>query len=268
MKRTIWKMKLTSPMVALITSAIFFTGCSSSVPSEDTGHNHDSGGNHNIVASTSWTALIARTAGLDNIMILAPVEMKHPNEYDFKPGDIEKVNNADMVIYSEYEPFMKQILESAEIPKADRFVIQTENTPNVLNEQISSLAEKMGTTATANRALEEIESTFTEIGDEISKLDAADKRVVAQAYMAPVAESMGYEVVGVFGPAEVTPTQAAELAALKPALIIDNFNFPQGAEIGNLADIKVLELRNYPETEKQTLVELIQENAKKLGLNS
>lgn len=230
-------------------------------------HNHSSAGGHSVVASTSWTALIAKTAGLDNIFILAPVDMKHPNEYDFKPSDIQKVNESDMVLYSEYEPFMKKILESADVPEEDRFVLVTENTPETLNEQISSLAEKMGTTIIAERALEEIDNTFNAVLDQTAKLDAAAKRVVVQAYMVPVAKSMGYEVIGEFGPAEITPTQAAELAVLKPALVIDNFHFPQGVEIANLAKSKRIELRNYPETEEQTLVELIQENAKKLGLN-
>lgn len=269
MKERNWKLKLATPMLALLTSSVIFTGCSLGTNGEDVSHehNHSSAGGHNVVASTSWTALIAKTAGLDNITILAPVDMKHPNEYDFKPSDIQKVNESDMVLYSEYEPFMKKILESADVPEADRFVIVTENSPEMLNEQISSLAEQMGTTNTANRALEEIDSTFEAILAESAKLDSEAKRVVVQAYMVPVAKSMGYEVVGEFGPAEVTPSQAAELAALKPALVIDNYHFPQGEEIAKLANSNHIELRNYPETEEQTLVELIQDNAKKLGLN-
>ncbi|TKH46513.1 hypothetical protein C1I60_02700 [Paenibacillus terrae] len=155
--------------------------------------------------------MLAKTAGLDNVSILAPVDMKHPNEYDFKSNDIKKVNDAAMVIYSEYEPFMKQIFESADVPKEDRCMVVTENTLETLRTLISSLTEKMGTT---------------------------DK----------------------------TLTQAAELATLKPALIIYNFHFPQGTEIASLANVSVVELRNYPETEEQALVQLIQDNAKKLGL--
>ncbi|WP_138754198.1 metal ABC transporter solute-binding protein, Zn/Mn family [Paenibacillus sinopodophylli] len=268
MKPRNWKSKLAAPLLTLLTGAVIMSGCSTTASEENTGneHNHNGATTHSIVASTSWSALIARTAGLDNITILAPVDMKHPNEYDFKPSDIEKVNNADMVVYSEYEPFMKKILESAEVPETDRFAVVTENTPEALNTQISNLAEQMGTTDIASKALEEIDSKFEAVLAETAKLDVAAKRVVAQAYMVPVAKAMGYEVVGEFGPAEVTPTQAAELAALKPALVIDNLHFPQGAEIAKLADSKLVEIRNYPETETQTLTELIGQNAGKLGL--
>lgn len=252
---------------------ILFTGCTGNASSTVTENAQDTELKQaetvtpKIVASTSWTALLAKTAGADSISTLAPVDMKHPNEYDFKPTDIEKVNDASTVIYSEYEPFMKQILEAAEVSDEARLIVVTENTPDMLRKQITSIAEKLGTTDTAQQALKEIDSTFEAVTAATAKLDTESKRVVAQAYMVPVAKALGYEVIGEFGPTEVTPTQAAELAALKPALIIDNFHLPQGAEIANIADRPVVELRNYPETAEQTLVELIQENAKKLGLH-
>lgn len=62
----------------------------------------------------------------------------------------------------------------------------------------------------------------------------------------PVAKSMGYKLAGEFGPAEVTPTQ--------------------GAGNAKLADSKLVEIRNFPETETQALVALIRQNAEKLGL--
>jgi zinc transport system substrate-binding protein len=266
MKKRKTTFKLTFPLLAFVMGAVIFSGCTSTENAQSTGHEHGDTGTHSIVASTSWTALLAKTAGLDNVSILAPVDMKHPNEYDFKPSDIKKVNDAAMVIYSEYEPFMKQIFESADVPKEDRFMVVTENTPATLRTQISSIAEKMGTTDKAEQALKEIDSTFKAVLAQTAKLDPDSKRVVAQAYMVPVAKALGYKVVGQFGPAEVTPTQAAELAALKPALVIDNLHFPQGAEIASLAKVSAVELRNYPETKEQTMVQLIQDNAKKLGL--
>ncbi|SLK20982.1 MULTISPECIES: metal ABC transporter solute-binding protein, Zn/Mn family [unclassified Paenibacillus] len=265
-------LKKFSPLLVLVMGTILFTGCTGNASSTVTENAQDTEPKQaetvtpKIVASTSWTALLAKTAGADSISTLAPVDMKHPNEYDFKPTDIEKVNDASTVIYSEYEPFMKQILEAADVPEEARLIVMTENTPDMLREQITTIAESLGTTDTAQQALKEIDSTFEAVNAETSKLDTESKRVVAQAYMVPVAKALGYEVVGEFGPTEVTPTQAAELAAMKPALIIDNLHFPQGAEIANIADRPIVELRNYPETAEQTLVQLIQDNAKKLGL--
>ncbi|WP_340398373.1 zinc ABC transporter substrate-binding protein [Paenibacillus sp. FSL H8-0079] len=265
-------LKKFSLLLVLVMGTILFTGCTGNASStvtenaQNTEQKQAETVTPKIVASTSWTALLAKTAGVEDVTILAPVDMKHPNEYDFKPSDIEKVNDASTVIYSEYEPFMKQILEAADVPEEEQLVVVTENTPEALHTQIMNIAQKTGTTAVAEQAMKEIDSTFEAVRAETAKLDTQSKRVVAQAYMVPVAKALGYEVIGEFGPAEVTPTQAAELAALKPALIIDNLHFPQGAEISSIADRPVIELRNYPETSEQTLVQLIQDNAKKLGL--
>ncbi|MNI42205.1 high-affinity zinc transporter periplasmic component [compost metagenome] len=243
--------------------ALLLTGCNTSTSSEKN-HAHQSG--HQTVASTSWTALIAKTAGAKDVTILAPVEMKHPNEYDFKPSDVEKVKKADMVVYSEYEPFMKKVLEASAVPEANRVMVVTENTPDNLKKQVRSLAKMFESESAVKEWEVKLDATFTSIQAASGKLDAASKKAVVQAYMVPVAKSMGFEVVGTYGPAEVTPAKAAELAALKPAVVIDNFHFPQGAEIAKIANSKIVELRNYPATEQQTMIELIEENAAKLGL--
>lgn len=266
MKKHTTRFKKMVPLLSLVMGTMLFTGCTAAENVQGTEQKQPETVTKSIVASTSWTALLAKTAGVEDVTVLAPVDMKHPNEYDFKPSDIEQVNHASSVIYSEYEPFMKQILEAADVPEKDRLMVVTENTPEALRTQITTIAKKIGTTDVAEQALKEIDTTFEAVHAETSKLDQKSKRVVAQAFMVPVAKAYGYDVVGVFGPAEVTPTQAAELAAMKPALVIDNFHFPQGAEISSIASVPVVELRNYPETSEQTIVQLIQDNARKLGL--
>ncbi|MBR2107387.1 MAG: hypothetical protein IJ937_08980 [Treponema sp.] len=53
-----------------------------------------------IVASTSWVASIAELAGIDDVPTIAPVNLKHPPEYEIKPMDILKVSQADLFIYN------------------------------------------------------------------------------------------------------------------------------------------------------------------------
>lgn len=37
-----------------------------------------------VVASSSWTGAIAEAAGADEVRVLAPFELKHPPEYDYR----------------------------------------------------------------------------------------------------------------------------------------------------------------------------------------
>ena len=53
-----------------------------------------------VVASTSWVAAMARAAGAERITVLAPMELKHPPEYDFKPNDIIAATQAQWVLWA------------------------------------------------------------------------------------------------------------------------------------------------------------------------
>ena len=266
MKRTTLKKRLIGFAGMTLMMGMVLIGCQNNSTEQQTnsGHTHESG--HVLVASTSWTGVIAKTAGAENVTILAPVDMRHPNEYDFKPSDVESVKNADMIFYSEYEPFMKKVFESAATPVDHQVAVMTENSPDNLKKQVKAIAEKLGTVEKAQAWEKELDALFATIGESAAKVEPAKKKAVVHMFMIPVAASMGYEVIGSFGPAEVSPTQAAELAALKPAIIIDNYHMPQGGEIAKIAEAPLVELRNFPETEQQTMLELIRSNAVKLGL--
>ncbi|MEK5232113.1 hypothetical protein MHB42_10105 [Lysinibacillus sp. FSL K6-0232] len=61
-----------------------------------------------VVASTSLTAMIAKAAGAKNVTYIAPLELRHPPEYDYRPSDLSKITDS-YIIYLGYEPFMKKI---------------------------------------------------------------------------------------------------------------------------------------------------------------
>ncbi len=68
-----------------------------------------------IVASTSWVAAMARAAGAKRITVLAPIELRHPPEYDFRPGDIIAATQAQWIIWAGYEGFIKNLIAAAQI---------------------------------------------------------------------------------------------------------------------------------------------------------
>ena len=98
-----------------------------------------------VVASTSWTGAIAEAAGADEIRILAPFELKHPPEYDYRPSDIARLRFASLLVYGGYEPFVKKLAVAAGLPPDKMMVIVTSNDPDNQKKQARLLAEKLGT---------------------------------------------------------------------------------------------------------------------------
>ncbi len=219
-----------------------------------------------VVASTSWTALMARAAGAGDVAVLAPAELKHPPEYDFRPSDVEKLKDAKLIVYAGYEPFMKKMLQAAQTPGDKVVQVVTVNTPDNLKKQTRLLAEKLGT-AEAQKAWEaEFDRAVSALQEAAAKQNVAGRRVLAQKHQAAFARWLGYQVVAEFGPEELSPAKMGELASLKPDLIIDNFHNPQGAGIADMAKCPRVELRNFPGPEHKSLQDLLADNARKLGL--
>ncbi len=252
--------KIVVLLLALTLVFPLLVGCSSedsTTPAED---------QLKIVASTSWTALIAEAAGAENVTVLAPVEMRHPPEYDFKPSDVQALLEADWIIMAGYEGFMNQMIAANNISEEKIIRITTTNTAAVLIEQTKAIAEKLGTT----ELQQAWENQLTEAMDNILALatekEVAETRVLVHMHMQAFVRSLGYNVVGVFSPEDSSPAKMGELAALNPDLIIDNYHNAQGETLGEMTGALRVELRNFPGPEHKSIIELLVDNAKKLGL--
>ena len=219
-----------------------------------------------VVASTSWTALMAKAAGADNVVVLAPAELKHPPEYDFRPSDVAELKGAKLIIWGGYEPFMRKLLEITQTPD-DRIIrVLTVNTPDNLKEQTRLLAAKLGTTEKQKSWEVEFERVVSAIKEAATKQNVPEKRVLVHKHLADFVKWLGYQVVGEFGPEELSPAKMTELAGLKPDLIIDNFHNPQGRGLADITKAPRVELRNFPGPEHKSLQELLLDNARKLEL--
>lgn len=219
-----------------------------------------------VVASTSWTGAIARAAGADEVRVLAPLELKHPPEYDYRPADIAKLGEATAVVYAGYEPFMKKLLDAAGYPESKTVKVTTTNTPDNLKQQARLLAEKLGTV----KREAEWELQFEKVTAELLKKAEAKKisktKVLVQQHQQPFVKWLGYQIVGVFSAEELTPTKVMEYANLKSDLVIDNFHNPQGKPIVEVAKCEYVELINFPSVKAPGLIDLFKENAGRLGL--
>ncbi|MDI6742050.1 MAG: hypothetical protein QMD11_04845 [Smithella sp.] len=219
-----------------------------------------------VVASTSWTAAIAKAAGADEVRILAPFDLKHPPEYDYRPSDIAKLRFANLLVYGGYEPFIKKLAVTAGFPEDKIIIIQTSNDPEILKKQAQMLSEKMGTQTREAQWEKAFDKALSGVREHTRKNNFRHKKVLVQKYQLPFVKWLGFHVIGVFDADEMSPNKVMEYAKMKPDMVIDNFHNPQGKPIAEIAQCDYVALINFPSAKAPTLIELFNENASKLGI--
>ncbi len=219
-----------------------------------------------VVASTSWTGAIADAAGADEVRILAPFELKHPPEYDYRPSDIAQLRSAHLLVYGGYEPFVKKLAVAAGLPQERMIVIVTSNDPDNLMKQARFLAEKMGTQKREVAWEKALNKVLADIQKQAQKNKISQKRVLVQKYQVPLVKWLGFDVIGAFNTDELSPNKVMEYAMMKPDMVIDNFHNPQGKPIAEIAKCDYVAIINFPSANARSLIELLKENATKLGI--
>jgi zinc transport system substrate-binding protein len=198
-----------------------------------------------VVASTSWTAAIARAAGAADITVIAPLELKHPPEYEIKPSDLDAVSGASLVVYGGYEKFAKRLAETSGSAGISELKLNTDNVPAVLKAEAKKVAEYIGTLDSYGKWAAAFDP-FAEAMRARVQAVYPDKRVAVQRMLKTYAEWLGFEVVGTFGPGEPSPAVVLEIVRQKPALVIDNFHNPSGKPIAESLKVPLVELINFP----------------------
>jgi len=198
-----------------------------------------------VVASTSWTAALARAAGAVEIVTIAPLELRHPPEYEIKPSDLLAVRGASLVVYGGYERFAKRLAEAAGGDRIRTLEVYTDNIPSVIKAESRKIAEALGTLS----AWETWARSFDELTESLRRQVLAAypaRRAVVQRYQKTAAEWVGFEVVGTFGPGEPSPAAVLDLVKLAPNLVIDNYHNPTGKPVAEALKAPYVELINFP----------------------
>lgn len=221
-----------------------------------------------VVASTSWVGAIATAAGASDVDVLAPLDLRHPPEYDFKPGDVKRAIDCNYIVHAGYEAFIKKIVATAGIPDSKVLLVFTDNLPDVLKAETRKLATVFGTLDKQKQWERSLDKAVAEIFDRAADKKLAGKRVVVHKFLAKYAEFMGFKVVGTFGGGEeLTPVKMAELISLKPDMIIDNWHNPMGVGIADATRVHRAILINFPgHGGTSTIIDVLKYNAKQLGL--
>lgn len=181
-----------------------------------------------VTASTTWVGGIAEAAGAEVLRVLAPVELRHPAEYDFRPSDVRYAVEADWLVWAGYEGFMRSLFEATGFPEDRIARVHTNNSPPVLKEVVGALAERFGTQDAYRRWEAELDALAAEIEAAAARAGVPRIRAAVHEHHRVVAEWLGYDIVAVFGPAELTPARLREILGADPQLIIDNWHMPSG----------------------------------------
>ena len=220
-----------------------------------------------VVASTSWTAAFARAAGVAEVRVLAPYELRHPSEYEVKPSDLLAVRDADVVIYAGYEIMAKRIVEAADGTRARLVRIDTRNDPATVAASLAVLGDAFGTRDIAAAYAKRVEEFFAGWREELRRAGLAGLPVVAHTFQRPVAEALGFVVVGEFGPAPLEAARIAALSKLTPAFVIDTWHNEIGRPLREtLMDAPYVSWLNFPVDPAQPgLLDVLEENRARLA---
>jgi zinc transport system substrate-binding protein len=219
-----------------------------------------------VVASTSWVAAMARAAGAERVTVLAPMELKHPPEYDFKPNDIIAATQAQWVLWAGYEGFMKNLVNAANIADDKVILVTTNNAPPVVKESVRALAQRLGTISRFPAWELELDGLVEQLREGAAAHRIADKKAVVQFHHQALARWLGYDVVAIFGPGELTMTQLRSIETLNPDIIIDNWHMAQGEPLKKEGRMYV-QFLNFPGAYGTTsILDILQYNADQIGI--
>lgn len=221
------------------------------------------------VASTSWVASIAELAGIDDVQTIAPVNLKHPPEYEITADDMLKVSEAELFMHAGYERMVKVISAAADVPQEKMIKVKTTNTEKNLSNMVKMLSEKAGTEQLAQKRYAQYEKLINETRAKIIELGLDKKTVYANINQAELAEDLGLNITATFGPGPLTADQIELAADNKYDIIIDNIHNPVASPALEVSPSSTLLVwRNFPETkEKNALYNVLKTDFESLFKN-
>jgi len=222
-----------------------------------------------IVATTSWTAAYAKTAGAENIIILAPFEMEHPSEYELRPGDISKLINAKVIIYAGYEVMTKRLKKGLDIPQEKLLYVDTDYSYEKIEQSVMNIAAVLGTEDIARENMLEIRRVFDEGRKEIERNNLSGQPVVVHRFQSSLIRELRLTPVALFGPASPEASEIAAISKIQTPLIIDNIHNPVGQSFKEvLPTARYEQLLNFPGLEgTKTVTDVIRYNILRITEN-
>jgi len=219
-----------------------------------------------VIATTSWTAAYAMAAGASNVYVLAPYEMVHPSEYELRPGDIDRLNSANLIVYAGYEVMANQIKDGLKIPDEKMMKINTSYKFTEIEAAVMLIAKRLGSESTAKKNLLDIRQLLDNGKIAVHRSGLDNKPVLVHFFQESFVKELGINTSMVFGPAPPEPKQILAMSQTNAVLIIDNVHNPVGGAVREIlknGDYK--QLLNFPGlNQTRTISDVIRYNIDQL----
>jgi zinc transport system substrate-binding protein len=215
-----------------------------------------------VIVTSSWTAAYVKAAGVTDLAVLAPAEMRHPSEYELDIDDIERLREADLIVCGGYEIMMDRIRNGLKIDPDKIMEIKTDYNLDHMRSSIMAIAGRMGREEVALKNIQEIERTFANAEEMIRLAGITEQPVLVQFFIQPFARQLELNISGIFGPRSLEAFDIIELMNRDFSIILDNAHNPLSAPLVESKDgVKVAYLINFPGTGgTKTLVDVIRYN--------
>ncbi len=221
-----------------------------------------------VVTSTSLiTQIVERLGGdmVDVVNIVPPAQ--HPGDFNVKPGDIQKLADADLFLLHGWpgETFAEGLIASADNPDLTVVRIDIKGnwmTPPVQLEATDKVAAALSQVDTKNRSAyqqsaaelkDKIAAKEAEIKARLAQVNLRDVNVMGSFWQAGFVKWTGLNIVATYGdPDSLTPKVVKELVdtgrEARVTLIIDNLHSGKdaGAGIAEELGCKRIILSNFP----------------------
>jgi len=262
---------VTAVLTVGLVAAVLLGGCSSA-----------SSAKLKVVTSTSLIAQIVERVGgdgVDVVNILPPAQC--PAHFDVKPGDIQKLADADLFIMHGFkgEKFAQELIASANNPNLTVVSLDVKASstppnwtpppppanymiPAVQREATDKVATALSQVDTENSAIYQMSATEyktvvalkeTELKAILARVNPSEVSVICGGMQARFVQWAGFNIVATYGrPDSLTPQVVKELVdkgiESKVTLIIDNLQSGKdaGASLAEELGCKRVILSNFP----------------------
>jgi zinc transport system substrate-binding protein len=173
-----------------------------------------------VVTSTSLMEYIVKQVGGGQVEVsnIVPPN-QHPGNFDIKPGDIQKLSNANLFLLHGWpgEGYADKLIASANNPNLTVIKATAEGNwmiPSVQSAatdkdvQALSQADSQNSAAyqkAAEAYKQRIQAKDSEIKSRLAQANVASVKIIASVRQADFLQWAGFNVVGTFGPADPTP---------------------------------------------------------------
>lgn len=199
-----------------------------------------------VVASTSWSAAFADIAGADEVDSIAPVNLRHPPEYEITVSDVQKISDSEVFIFAGFERMMKT-LGTKVANKGVSVQVTLDNSLATVKESTLKIAQALGTEDIQKVRFAEYEKLVKDGQKKALKKKLNKKKVLCNKNQTYLAKELGLEIAGIFGPGPVTAEELLEAKKAGYDLIIDNIHNPTGKPVTEvLPKAKYIVWRNFP----------------------